>query len=262
MRALYPLAAALLLFVSGCSATTSPQPTATPTPTATSAPTPTPSGTAELPTTDPGSGSGQGAGAPDDSGRFSYLCTSLDGVPDVTLSSLAEVWASTGYLRLASCQARYEGPDPYEATDDEARIIAIAEPGVNPSDGLDAYLAALGLCTRVSDDAASELFGQSPRTLLQAASELCPRGPQGKIIALWASGARAADGQYAVSADGLTPGRFHLRKAPPEGCTWSVAGADGKVKSTGGAAEGQSGITLAEKDVLTSDKCGIWEKIE
>ena len=32
--------------------------------------------------------------------------------------------------------------------------------------------------------------------------------------------------------------------------------------AAGGAVEGQAGILLAEKDVLSSDKCGIWEKME
>ena len=36
----------------------------------------------------------------------------------------------------------------------------------------------------------------------------------------------------------------------------------GGKKAAGNAAEGQSGILLAEKDVLSSDKCGIWEKME
>ncbi|BCW11304.1 hypothetical protein NtRootA4_23660 [Arthrobacter sp. NtRootA4] len=163
---------------------------------------------------------------------------------------------------MDSCTANYEGPQPYEPTDDEARIISIAQPGADPAQGLDAYLAALGLCTRVSDESASEVFGGSSRQLLQAASELCPKAPQGKIIALWAAGARAGDGQHAVGDGGLAPGRFHLRKTPPDGCTWSIKGPDGSQKAAGGAPEGQAGILLAEKDVLSSDKCGIWEKME
>ncbi|MFE4197828.1 hypothetical protein ACFRJ9_18380 [Paenarthrobacter sp. NPDC056912] len=163
---------------------------------------------------------------------------------------------------MASCTASYVGPEPFEPTEDEARIIGVAEPGLAASNGLDTYLAALGLCTRVSDDSASELFGGSSRQLLLAASELCPRAPQGKIIALWAAGARAGDGQNAVGDGGLSPGRFHLRKAPPEGCNWTITAADGSQKASGGAVEGQAGILLAEKDVLSSDKCGIWEKIE
>ena len=269
MRTLYPAAAALLLLVAGCSGATTP--TTTPSAGASSGssasapPTTTPSSSAASSPepTEPGEGSGQGVGAPDDSGRFSYLCSSLnETVPDVAYTSLAEVWASSEYVRLASCSANYEGPVPFEPTEDEARIISIAEPGVPPSEGLEAYLTALSLCSRVSDEAASELFGRSSRQMLQAASELCPRAPQGRIIGFWASGERAADGEYAVTNDGLVPGKFHLRKTPPEGCTWSVTASDGSTKASGGAAEGQSGILLKEKDVLTSDKCGIWEKIE
>ncbi|MFC8038638.1 hypothetical protein ACFUOZ_04725 [Paenarthrobacter sp. NPDC057355] len=260
-------AAVVLLLVSGCTSA----PGATPATSASSTPpagsaspskSASPSETTAAPTSEPGEGSGQGAGDPDDSGRFSYSCTSLNAVPDTTFSSLAEVWASSGYLRLDSCTANYQGPQPYEPTDDEARIIGIAEPGTDPAQGLESYLAALGLCTRVSDDSASQVFGGSSRQLLQAASELCPKAPQGKIIALWAVGARAGDGQYAVGDGGLAAGRFHLRKTPPEGCTWSVIGSDGAQKAGGGAVEGQSGILLAEKDVLSSDKCGIWEKME
>jgi hypothetical protein len=262
------VAAAVLLLASGCSSA----PGATPSSTApsTSAPTvPTspsqsapPSETSAEPTSGQGQGSGQGAGDPDDSGRFSYTCTSLNAVPETTFSSLAEVWASSGYLRLDSCTANYDGPQPYEPTDDEAHVIAVAAPGTDPAQGLDSYLAALGLCTRVSDDSASDIFGGSSRQLLKAASELCPKAPQGKIIALWAAGARAGDGQHVVGDGGLAPGSFHLRKTPPEGCTWSVKGPDGGQKAAGNAAEGQSGILLAEKDVLSSDKCGIWEKME
>ncbi|MFK0038897.1 hypothetical protein ACIQTW_03565 [Paenarthrobacter sp. NPDC090517] len=269
MRTLYPAAAALLLLVAGCSGA--------PTPTTTSsAGAPSGSFASEPPTTapsspaiatpeptQPGEGSGQGAGAPDDSGRFSYVCSNVnEAVPDVTYISLAEVWASSEYVRLASCTANYEGPVPFEPTEDEARIISLAEPGVPASEGLDAYLTALSLCSRVSDEAASELFGRSSRQMLQAASELCPRAPQGRVIGYWASGERAADGEYAVTNGGLMPGKFHLRKTPPEGCTWSVSASDGSTKASGGAAEGQSGILLEEKDLLSSDKCGIWEKIE
>lgn len=260
-------AAAVLLLASGCSSA----PGATPTTSATSSSPTTstsppqsapPSETPADPSSEPGEGSGQGAGDPDDSGRFSYSCTSLNAVPDTTYSSLAEVWASSGYVRMDSCTASYQGPQPYEPTEDEARIIAIAAPGTDPSQGLESYLAALGLCTRVSDDSASQIFGGSSRQLLQAASQLCPKAPQGKIIALWAGGARAGDGQHAVGDGGLAAGRFHLRKTPPEGCNWSVTGPDGGQKAAGGAVEGQAGILLAEKDVLSSDKCGIWEKME
>ncbi len=141
MRTLYPAAAALLLLVAGCSGATTP--TTTPSTggassgsSASAPPTPTPSSsaTSSPEPTEPGEGSGQGAGAPDDSGRFSYLCSSLnEAVPDVAYTSLAEVWASSEYVRLASCTANYEGPVPFEPTEDEARIISIAEPGVPPS---------------------------------------------------------------------------------------------------------------------------------
>ncbi|WP_238324328.1 hypothetical protein [Paenarthrobacter aurescens] len=267
MRTLYPAAAAMLLLIAGCSSPPTPSTTATPVPSVSATPsasaTPSSSATPAPEPTEPGNGSGQGAGAPDDSGRFSYLCSSLnEAVPDVTYTSLAEVWASTGYVRMDSCTASYEGPAPFEPTEDEARIISLAEPGVTPSEGLDAYLTALALCTRVSDEAASELFGRSSRQMLRAASELCPRAPQGRIIELWASGERAGDGESSVTSEGLVPGKFHLRKTPPEGCTWSVSASDGSTKANGGAAEGQSGIILEEKDVLASDKCGIWEKIE
>lgn len=265
MRTPYPAAAALLLLIAGCSGAPTPSTTTTPGSSASASPTAAASSraTAAPGATESGEGSGQGAGAPDDSGRFSYACSSLnEAVPDVTYTSLAEVWTSTEYVRLASCTANYDGPVPFEPTEDEARIISIAEPGLTPSEGLDTYLTALALCTRVSDEAASELFGRSSRQMLQAASELCPRAPQGRIIEFWASGERAGDGEYAVANDGLVPGKFHLRKTPPEGCTWSVSAADGSTKARGGAAEGQSGILLEEKDVLTSDKCGIWEKIE
>ena len=168
------VAAAVLLLASGCSSA----PGATPSSNApsTSAPTvPTspsqsapPSETSAAPTSGQGQGSGQGAGDPDDSGRFSYTCTSLNAVPETTFSSLAEVWASSGYLRLDSCTANYDGPQPYEPTDDEAHVIAVAAPGTDPAQGLDSYLAALGLCTRVSDDSASDIFGGSSRQLLKA----------------------------------------------------------------------------------------------
>ncbi|WP_231745415.1 hypothetical protein [Arthrobacter sp. EpRS71] len=265
MRTLYPAAAALILLLAGCSGTATPSTTAPSPSSASASPTTTPSSpaTSDPGPTTPGNGSGQGAGAPDDSGRFTYVCSNLnEAVPEVTYSSLAEVWASTEYVRLATCAASYEGPLPFEPTEDEARIISIAEPGITPSAGLDAYLTALALCTRVSDDAASDLFGRSSRQMLLAASELCPRAPQGRIIGLWAAGERAGDGESAVASGGLVAGKFHLRKTPPEGCAWSVSAADGSKKASGGATEGQSGIILEEKDVLTSDKCGIWEKME
>ena len=197
-RVLFPIAAAIGLTMAGCSGTSPQPPPGSPPPTgpaaATSEPSPSISG-GQTETTAPARNLQPGDGVPDNSGRYAYVCTSQLDVPEVTLSSLAEVWANPGYLRMDSCTAEYRGPEPFVPTEAEADIIATADPQVAPSDGLDLYLKALSLCTRVSDDAASAVFGGSSRRMLLAASELCSKGPQGKIIALWAEGARAGDGK-------------------------------------------------------------------
>ena len=209
----------------------------------------------------PPEGVGPGIGDADDSGRYAYVCTSLRPLPDVKLSSLAEVWASPGYLRLRSCTALYEGPEPFVPTEDEAGIIAIAAPGTPPAEGLEVFLSALELCTMVSDEVASDVFGGSSRQLLLGASKLCPKAPQGKILALWAEGARAGDGEHHVGESGLSSGTFHLRKTPPQECTWTIKSGDGRTRASGGSSEGQAGIALEVGEVLSSKACGIWERL-
>lgn len=264
MRTLYPAAVALLIVLVGCAPGPAPSPSTKPSsPGTTAGASVVPSSsetTGPATATTPVAGPEPGDGVPDDSGRYAYVCKSLLNVPDVTLSSLAEVWANPGYLRMKSCTARYEGPEPFMPTDAEARIIALAEPGTAAADGVEVYLKALSLCTRVSDDIASEAFGNASKQLLLAASELCPKGPQGKIIALWADGARAGDGTNPVGEGALTPGAYRLRKTPPESCAWTITTPDGRTRANGGAAEGQTGITLDRNEALTTDQCGIWEK--
>lgn len=69
-------------------------------------------------------------------------------------------------------------------------------------------------------------------------------------------------GKNVVGSDGLSPGRFHLRKAPPDSCSWSITAPDGSTVARGGSAEGQSGIVLSRNQALITDNCGIWEKTE
>jgi hypothetical protein len=255
----YPAAAALLLMLAGCASAPPSGPPLSPSsqgPGSGDAATPPGSEpTLALPEAVPA----QGEGVVEDPGRYSFLCRSSINVPDVTLSSLAEVWASPGYLRISSCTARYEGNEPFVPTAEEAKIIAAAEPGVAPQDGLAAYLSALSLCTRVSDEAASAIFGTAGHQMLLAASQLCPKGPQGKIIALWAEGGRAGDGQHAVG-DSIAAGTFQLRKTPPAECAWTINTPSGQTRAAGGGTEGQQGISLVDKDVLDTQNCGIWEK--
>lgn len=261
MRRLFAFAVTFVLLLAGCSG--SPEPLVSEPVASAGSVSPSPDGPARTSpaATIPPEGVGPGTGDPDDSGRYAYVCTSLRPVPDVKLSSLAEVWASPGYLRLRSCTALYEGPEPFVPTEGEAAIIAIAEPGTPPAEGLEAFLSALELCTRVSDEAASDVFGGSSRQLLLAASKLCPKAPQGQILALWAEGARAGDGEHQVGESGLSSGTFHLRKTPPQECTWTIETEDGRARASGGPAEGQAGITLDEGEVLNSKACGIWERI-
>ncbi|UZX03884.1 hypothetical protein F8G81_15675 [Arthrobacter sp. CDRTa11] len=197
--------------------------------------------------------------------RLAFFCTSLDNSPDVQLSSLEEVWAASNYLRMESCDVTYVGPQPFQPTPDEAAAIEIANSGsTNASDGLEAYLTAVELCTRVSDETAPGGFAERPKEILLAAARICPDGPQGKIIQGWANGTRIGDGRHVVG-DSMEPGKYRLEKkmTAPEGeCTWAVAGADGSVIDQNGSLSEQVELTLENRVVLTSDKCGIWEKID
>ncbi|WP_457962894.1 hypothetical protein M1E17_15565 [Arthrobacter sp. D1-29] len=197
--------------------------------------------------------------------RLAFFCTSLDNSPDVQLSSLEEVWAASNYLRMESCDVTYVGPQPFQPTADEAAAIEIANSGsTDGSDGLEAYLTAVELCTRVSDETAPGGFADSPKEIVRAAARICPDGPQGKIIQAWADGTRIGDGRHVVG-ESMEPGTYVLqkRKTAADGeCTWTVAGADGAVIDQGGTSSEPDEVSLENRVVLTSDNCGIWEKID
>lgn len=208
--------------------------------------------------------SDSGSSEPDQ--RLSFFCTSLDSSPDVQLSSLQEVWAANNYLRMESCEVSYVGPQPFQPTAEESAAIEIANPGgVHASDGLDAYLTAVELCTRVSDETAPGGFADSPQEIVRAAAQICPEGPQGKIIQAWADGRRVGDGRHVVG-DTMEPGKFVLVKpsgtAETEECAWAVAGTDGRVRHRNSSPVALDEVTLENGDVFTSDKCGIWGKID
>jgi hypothetical protein len=197
--------------------------------------------------------------------RLAFFCTSLDNSPDVQLSSLEEVWAANNYLRMESCEVTYVGPQPFRPTAEEAAAMEIANSGgADASAGLDAYLTAVELCTRVSDEAGQGGFAERPKEIVRAAARICPDGPQGKIIQAWADGTRVGDGRHVVG-DSMEPGKYRLEKkrVSAEGeCAWTVAGADGSVIDQKGSSWEQVEVTLENRVVLTSDKCGIWAKID
>jgi hypothetical protein len=197
--------------------------------------------------------------------RLAFFCTSLDNSPDVRLSSLQEVWAASNYLRMESCDVTYVGPQPFEPTPDEAAAIEIANTGItDSSDGLETYLTAVELCTRVSDETAPGGFAARPKEIVRAAARICPNGPQGKIIQAWADGTRIADGRHVVG-DSMEPGTYVLEKksvAAEAECTWTIAGADGAVIDQKGTSSELDEVTLENRVVFTSDKCGIWGKTD
>lgn len=205
-----------------------------------------------------------GSGEPEQ--RLSFFCRSLDTSPDVQLSSLEEVWAATNYLRMESCQVSYIGPQPFQPTAAEAAAIESAR-SVDPDapGGLDAYLAAVGLCTRVSDETAPGGFAESRKEIMRTAARICPEGPQGKIIRAWADGSRVADGRHVVGGS-MEPGKFALVKSSEtpeaEECTWIIADADGRVLDQKSSPTAPNEVTLKTGEVFTSDKCGIWGKID
>lgn len=204
--------------------------------------------------------------APSEPGRrYSFFCRSLDRSPDVQLSSLEEVWAASNYLRMKSCEVSYVGPQPFQPTAEESAAIEIANPGgVDPSDGLGPYLAAVELCTRISDETAPGGFAGSGKEKLRAAARICPEGSQGKIIGAWADGRRVGDGRHVVG-DTMAPGNY-VRVMPPrtaaeQECAWTVAGSDGQVRDRKNSSSAPEEVTLETGEVFTSDKCGIWGKM-
>ena len=197
--------------------------------------------------------------------RYSFFCRSLDSSPDVQLSSLEEVWAASNYLRMKSCEVSYVGPEPFQPTAEESAAIEIANPGgVHPSDGLGAYLAAVALCTRVSEETAPGGFAGSRKEILRAAARICPEGPQGKIIKAWADGSRVGDGRHVVG-DAVAPGNYVLvmpsGTAEEQECAWTVAGSDGQVRDRKSSSSAPEEVNLEIGEVFTSDKCGIWGKM-
>jgi hypothetical protein len=200
--------------------------------------------------------------------RLGITCNSLDGTPPVQLSSLAEVWAYTNYLRFAGCTAKYIGPRPFMPTAEEAGIIDVARTaGYTGQDPSKAYFEAVEVCARVSDETGPQGFPARGLPILEAAAALCPGGPQGKIILAWATGARIADGSYEVGAT-MQAGTF--RTVMPKnsdgihGCSWKVSDATGAAIAEGSEAFTSSPleVKVANDNTFASENCGIWQKTD
>ena len=190
--------------------------------------------------------------------RFLFTCSHVDASPDLSVYSLEEVWASTGYVRIESCDVEYRGPEPYMPRDRELDVIVTADPSASRGQpALDIYLEAARLCTRVPETGPGS-FEAAGRELLEAAVKLCPEAPQGRLLAAWATGERFADGDHAVGAD-VAPGSYGAVE-PDASCSWNVTGDDGRAVASGGAPESAS-VDLQDGAKISSDNCGIWGKM-
>ncbi|HSP75111.1 MAG TPA: hypothetical protein VLO31_02705 [Cryobacterium sp.] len=121
---------------------------------------------------------------------YSFRCFSLQG-PVAEYSRLAEVWASTQYMRITSCEVNYIGPGAHSLTLEESAIVQVAEDaGMAVDDRAAAYLSILTTCTRIPLDTLEVRLAELGAPVVTAALALAPEAPQAKQLAEWL--ARAA----------------------------------------------------------------------
>lgn len=204
---------------------------------------------------------------PSETSRFLFSCTFINKAPPMSFYRLESVWASGDYTRISSCTVRFMGPEPYEPSSEEARVISLAGVDARSPDALETYLNLARLCTRISDEAGPDGFAAQPDATLEAANQLCPHAPQAKIILAWAGGERFGDGSHVVGEDHIVgedvaAGRYAPVRPVSDQCQWSIATATGQTKQSGGASRGTAGVDLVEGDVFASENCGIWWRLQ
>lgn len=122
-------------------------------------------------------------GATDEDGvRFRTACFAGDGRELGDFQSLAETWASSNYLRIEYCEARYVGPEPLALTLEEEAVAEVAAPATG-GDLEQAFLETLAACTRLGAGTGENSIEGTPLPILQATLELCPQAPQADLIA-------------------------------------------------------------------------------
>lgn len=122
-------------------------------------------------------------GATDEDGvRFRTACFASDGRQLGDFQSLAETWASSNYLRIEYCEARYVGPEPLALTLEEEAVAEVAAPATD-GDLEQAFLETLAACTRLGASTGENSIEGTSLPILQATQELCPQAPQADLIA-------------------------------------------------------------------------------
>ena len=116
---------------------------------------------------------------------YSFRCASLRG-PVGEYSKLVEVWASTQYMRITSCEVDYIGPGEHSLTLEESAIVQVAEDaGLVVDDRAAAYLTILATCTRIPLDTLEVRLAELGAPVVTAALALAPEAPQAKQLAEW-----------------------------------------------------------------------------
>lgn len=134
---------------------------------------------------DDGSTSVGTPGATDEDGvRFRLRCFAEDGRQLGDFDSLAVTWASSNYLKIEYCDARYVGPEPLALTLEEAAVAEIAALGVDGEPG-DLFLQTYAACTRLGADDGEHSISGTPVSILEATLTLCPQAPQSGLIEKW-----------------------------------------------------------------------------
>ncbi len=122
-------------------------------------------------------------GATDEEGvRFRTACFASDGRQLGDFQSLAETWASSNYMRIVYCEARYVGPEPLALTLEEEAVAEVAAPATD-GDLEQAFLETLAACTRLGASEGENSVEGTPLPILKATLELCPQAPQADLIA-------------------------------------------------------------------------------
>lgn len=116
---------------------------------------------------------------------YSFRCSFLQG-PALDYSRLEEVWASTQYLRITSCEVDYIRPGAHSLTLKESAIVQVAEDaGLVVEDRAAAYLTILATCTRIPPGTLAGRLAELGAPMITAALALAPEAPQARQLTEW-----------------------------------------------------------------------------
>lgn len=118
--------------------------------------------------------------------RYQFDCSDVDGQKIGILSSLDEVWASTRYMRIATCDVAYVGGTPHILTPEEESAVQVALAAGAPADDKSAlFLRILKASTRTNPRELEARLPEIGVPVIRGALAFAPMAPQAILLERW-----------------------------------------------------------------------------